>query len=106
MLYGKETIYILGTAKVGKSDPISAMYDIFFVGLIIDRNTHKIVDSTCNMVRDITNDFIKSIVVSYDIVNESDQIIAEVKERFHGMAQKSVCAAIKDARNKYLNLLE
>lgn len=106
IMYGKETVYILGTAKIGKSDPISALYDIFFVGLIVDRTTNKIIDATCNMVRDITNDFIKSIVIGYDIVDEIDDIVIEVKDRFHGMAQKSVCAAVKDARNKYLNLLE
>ncbi|MBN2898974.1 MAG: DUF3870 domain-containing protein [Clostridia bacterium] len=105
MLYSKQTVYIVGTAKVSKNDPIASDYDIFFVGLIVDRQDHKIVNSTCNMVRDITNDFIRSILIGYDIVNESEELIEEVKDRFHGMAQKSVCAAVKDARNKYLNLL-
>jgi len=106
MTYSKDTIYITGTAKIGRHDPISSRDDIFFIGLIIDRSSHKIVDSTCNMVRDITNDFIKSIIVSYDIVAEIDLLIEEIKDRFHGMAQKSVCASIKDARNKYLNLMD
>lgn len=58
------------------------------------------------MVRDMTNVFLKSVVLDYDIVNEEDALIDEIKERFHGMAQKSVCASIKDGRNKYLNLLK
>jgi hypothetical protein len=104
MTYSKETIYITGTAKIGTNDPIASRDDIFFIGLIIDRRTNKIVDATCNMVRDITNEFIKSIIVEYDIVDEIDSLIEEIKDRFHGMAQKSVCASIKDARNKYLIL--
>lgn len=106
MVYGKETIFITGTAKIGKADPIASTHDIFFVGLIIDRNNHKIVDFTCNMVRDVTDDFLKSVVLGYNIINEEDALIDEIKERFHGMAQKSVCASIKDGRNKYLNLLK
>jgi len=106
MTYKKSTLFITGTARIGKADPIAAAHDIFFVGLIIDKTTNKIVDFTCNMVRDVTNDFIKSIVLEYDIVNDCDALIDEVKERFHGLAQKSVCASIKDARNKYLNLTD
>ena len=105
MMYDKRTIYVTGTAKIGKTDPIASLYELFFVGLIIDRNTHIVIDFTCNMVRDVTSDFIKSIVVGYDIVNNEDLIISEIKERFHGLAQKTVCASIKDGRNKYLNLM-
>lgn len=105
MLYDKSTIYVTGTAKIGKTDPIASLYELFFVGLIIDRHTHKIVDFTCNMVRDITNDFIRSIVLGSDIVNNEEELISEIKDRFHGLAQKTVCASIKDARNKYLNII-
>ena len=105
MIYDESTIYVTGTAKIGKTDPIASMYELFFVGLIIDRNTHVIVDFTCNMVRDITSDFIKSIVIGNDIKNSEDLIISAIKERFHGLAQKTVCASIKDGRNKYLNII-
>jgi hypothetical protein len=106
MIYDKSTVYILGTAKIGKTDPIAALYDIFFVGVIIDRNNDEIVDTTCNMVRDVTSDFIKSIFIGYNVIDEIDLILNEISERFHGMAQKAVIAAIKDARNKYMVLIE
>ncbi|WP_432663206.1 DUF3870 domain-containing protein [Wukongibacter baidiensis] len=101
MIYDKSTIYILGTSKIGKSDPISAMYDIFFVGIIVDRNNGKIIDSTCNMVRDVTTDFIRSILIGYNLIDDIDEIVDEIKDRFYGMAQKAVIAAVKDARNKF-----
>ncbi|WP_432408045.1 DUF3870 domain-containing protein [Wukongibacter sp. M2B1] len=100
MVYDKSTIYILGTSKIGKSDPISAMFDIFFIGIILDRRTGKIIDSTCNMVRDVTNDFIRSILIGYNLMDDIDEIVNEIKDRFYGMAQKAVIAAVKDARNK------
>jgi len=102
LIYPKNTIYITGTAKVAANDPISAMYDMFFVGLIVEKESGKIVDVTCNMVRDVTSDFIKSILINYNLVEDIELIVEEVKERFLGIAQKAVIAAVKDARNKYL----
>lgn len=104
MIYPKNTIYITGTAKISNNDPISAMFDVFFVGIILERDNGKIVDLTCNMVRDITSDFIKSILIGYNLENDIELIVEEIKDRFQGIAQKAVIAAIKDARNKYLML--
>lgn len=102
MIYPKNTIYVIGTARISENDPISAMFDIFFVGIIVERDTGKIVDVTCNMVREVTADFIKSMLIDYRLGEDIDQIVEEIKDRFYGMAQKAVIAAVKDARNKYL----
>lgn len=105
MIYKKNTIYILGTARISKNDPISAIYETFFVGIILERNSGKIIDSTCNMVRDVTTDFVKSILIGYTLTDDIDQIINEIQERFYGMAQKAVIAAVKDALNKYMMII-
>ncbi|WZL74102.1 DUF3870 domain-containing protein [Clostridiaceae bacterium 35-E11] len=102
MLYEKNTVYILGTSKINKNDPIAAMYDIFFIGIIVKKDTSEIVDVTCNMVRDVTSDFIKSILLGYQLAEDIEKIADEIQDRFYGMAQKAVIAAVKDARNKYI----
>lgn len=102
MPYPQNTIYITGTAKVGSNDPISAIYDILFIGIILEREDGKIVDITCNTVSHITEDFIKSIMLGYSLLEDIDEITDAIKDRFYGIAQKAVIAAIKDARNKYL----
>lgn len=104
MIYGKNTIYITGTAKISSNDPIADMFDTFFLGIILDRNDGKIIDVTCNMVKDVTSDFIKSMLVGYSLQEEADLIIEEVRGRFYGIAQKAVIAALKDARNRYMML--
>lgn len=105
-MYSKTTVYVTGTSKLSRTDPIMSNYDIFFVGLVIDRLTDKIVDSTCNMVKETTENFIKSILNGYNIVSETGKLEDEIRMRFHGMAQKSIIAAVKDARNKYVMLRE
>ncbi|QZY54033.1 DUF3870 domain-containing protein [Crassaminicella profunda] len=106
MSYEKNTVYILGTSKISKNDPIAALYDILFIGVILERDTGKIIDSTCNMVRDVTSDFIKSILVGYHLKDDIEEIVYEIQDRFYGMAQKAVIAAVKDARNKYMMIKE
>ena len=105
MQYSKNTVYVLGTARLGKTDPILSTHEIFFIGLIIDKKTNIIVDSTSNMVKEKTSDFINTIVVGYNIEAEIEELELEVKERYHGMAQKTIIASVKDARNKYLMLI-
>jgi len=104
LLYKKNTVYITGTAKISTNDPISAIFDTFFVGIILDRDTGIIIDVTCNMVRDVTSDFIKSLMLGRDLVKDEESITDEIKDRFHGIAQKAVIAAFKDARNRYVML--
>ena len=106
MKYSKNTVFVLGTAKLSKTDPIFSTHDIFFIGLIIDKETNIIVDSTSNTVKEKTSEFINSIVTDYDIVKNIDELELEVKERYHGMVQKAVIAAVKDARNKYLMIID
>lgn len=106
MEYNKNTIYVIGTARLGKSDPILSTHNIFFIGLIIDKSTNEIIDSTCNMVKEKTSEFITSIVVGYNITTEIDEIQLEIEERYHGMAQKAIIAAVKDARNKYMMIIK
>jgi hypothetical protein len=102
LIYDKNTIYITGVAKISSNDPISALFDTFFIGIILERDTEKIIDVTCNMVREVTTEFIKSMLCGYRLNQDIEQITEEIKERFFGIAQKAVIAAVKDARNKYM----
>lgn len=104
MLYARNTVYVTGTARIAANDPIAALFDVFFIGIILDKESGKIIDLTCNMVKDTTINFIKSMLLDYRLVEDIDQIADEIKNRFHGMAQKTVIAAVKDARNKYIML--
>ena len=102
MTYPESTIYILGNARISKNDPIADLYHTFFLGIITEREDGVIVDITSNMVKDVTTDFIRSMLVGYRLSLDIDDMIQQVETRFFGMAQKAVIAALKDARNKYI----
>ncbi|WP_097026630.1 DUF3870 domain-containing protein [Clostridium peptidivorans] len=102
MTYEKNTIYITGIAHSNSSDPITVKYNIFFLGVVINRDTSEIVDIACNAISQTTVEFIKCIIAGHNIVNDIQEIIKEIQERFFGTSQKALIVALKDVHNKYL----
>lgn len=103
--YDDSTIYIVGHAKVSDDNPIKADYDILFFPFIVDANTHKIVDVSCNAVLDITRDFVKSMLVGCDLLDGTDEIFRRIKTRYFGSSQKAMAAAVKDAHGRLKDIL-
>ena len=104
MEYGPNTIFVTGVAKVSKDDPIASSYEVFFVGLILERDTGQIVAATCNTARDLTKDFISSLLVGGNLLTGLDDISAQIRNRFFGFVQKPLIAALKDAHNRFVVL--
>lgn len=102
MQYSSSTIFVTGSARPGKDDAISSAYNTFFVSLIIDKETHIIVNATCNAVREMTQDFIKMLLVNRNLITELDLIVQDIQERFFGLVQKTLIVALKDAHNRYI----
>ena len=102
MIFSRDMVYVTGVSKPSSNDPITSTYDCLFVGIVVDRETDEIVEMTCNTVKEVTCHFLRSIMVGYNVVDEIDEMVDEINERFLGMAQKAVVAALKEARNKYI----
>lgn len=102
MNYDKNTIYITGIAKSNNTDPITIMYNCFFLGVIVNRDDGTILDISCNTISNVTMDFIRSILIGYNLLNDLEKMINEIHERFLGTAQKALVVALKDAHNKFL----
>lgn len=102
MKYEKNTIYITGVSRANSTDPITIMYNGFFLGAIINKETGEIIDATSNAISSMTTDFIKSMIIGYNITKDLDEIINEVNSRFFGTAQKALIVALREVHNKFL----
>jgi hypothetical protein len=100
--YSESTIFVTGVAKPSKDDPISSIYDVFFLSLIVDKETEIIVDATCNTARDMTKDFVRCLLVGQSLTREIDSMVQAIQHRFFGLAQKALIVALKDAYNRYM----
>jgi hypothetical protein len=102
MEYAQSTIIVTGLARPSKDDPIAILYQVFFLTLIVDKDTDVIVNATCNTARVMTEDFIRSLLVGKNLSKGMDNMVQEIRQRYFGMAQKTLIVALKDAHNRYL----
>jgi hypothetical protein len=99
-MYDKNTIYVIGDAQASVNNPITQQYSAFFIGLVIDTASHKIIDAGCSSTIALTSDFVRSIFIGHQILNY-DAVADEIRRRYHGSSQKALIVAYKDAQKKY-----
>lgn len=104
IMYEPSTVYIIGESKTSSNNAIMHQFNGFFIALIIDRYSHKIVDAECSSTINITSSFIQSILVDKSIL-EVDAVLEEIENRYFGSSQKAVMVAYKNAHIKYKQII-
>ena len=102
MEYAQNTIFVTGVAKPSQEDPIANIYKVFFLSLVVDQETGMVIDATCNTAREMTKDFIRSLLVGRSLADGVDDMVLAIRLRFFGLVQKPLIVALKDAHNRYL----
>jgi|UPI00031EBC18 hypothetical protein len=103
-MFGDHTIYIIGEAKAPSNNPITQQYKLFFIGLVVDRETGKIVDADCTTTIDLTRAFIRSLFVGQSIL-DIEGVSQQIQTRYFGSSQKALTVAFKNASLKYQSIL-
>lgn len=67
-MFQQNTVYIVGESKASSNNPITQQFNCFFIGFVIDRDTHEIVDAECSTTISITSRFIQSMLVGKSIL--------------------------------------
>ncbi len=103
MMFHDNTVFVIGDAKSPQNNPITEKFKAYFIGLVIDRQTHVIVDVECSATILLTNQFVKSLMIGKHMVN--NDIIDSINLRYFGASQKALVVAFKDAQKKYQQIL-
>ncbi|MTH53739.1 DUF3870 domain-containing protein [Bacillus mangrovi] len=98
-MFHEETVYLIGDAQISQNNPISKKFSQFFVGVVVDRSTGRIVDAECSATIELTVRFVQSLLVGKRI--DDEEVIACIQNRYFGASQKALIAAIRDAQRKY-----
>lgn len=94
------SIFVTGEAKSPSNNPITNHFGLFFIGLVIDTDTHRILDAECTATLALTNTFVKSLIVGASIVE--DEVLAEkISARYYGSSQRALITALHNAASKY-----
>ncbi|MFB7141524.1 DUF3870 domain-containing protein [Gottfriedia sp. NPDC056225] len=104
-MYNKDTIYIIGDAKTSSNNPIMQKYNAFFIGLVVDRTSHSIIDADCSATIPLTSAFVKQLFVKQSML-DVDGVINDINTRYFGSSQKALSVAFKNAHIKYIQIIE
>lgn len=101
-MYDKNTILVVGQAKPSKEDAIYNLHGEFYISLVLDRETGKILDMDCNTILEVTKNFVASMLIGRSLRDDVQVLEKEIKERYFALTQKPLIACVKDAHNRYM----
>ena len=101
----RNTILVVGQAKPSKEDAIYNLHGEFYISLIVERETGKILELDCNTILDVTKRFVASMFVGKSLKTDIPAIEKEIRELYFALTQKPLIACMKDACNRYLTAI-
>lgn len=101
-MYGKDTILVVGQAKPSRDDAIFNLHGEFYISIVVEKESGRIVEMECNTILSVTSKFASSIVVGKSIKTDLAEIEKEIRERYFALTQKPLIACMKDAHNRYM----
>ena len=96
MEYSKNSIYIVGCAKAAAENPLTVASQYLILPIIFDRDSGQIYDADINSVCDITERFVKSLLVGRSIYTDYNAIIQDIGSRYLGHSQKALIFCIRN----------
>ena len=98
--YVADTFCVVGVATPTASTPTAVQYDKLIMVLICERRGGTILDAECNMVVDVTSDYIASLLIGHSLYTELEIMVKELQEKYNGISLKALIVALRDAHSK------
>ena len=65
-MYAENTVLVVGQAKPSREDAIYNLHGEFYISLVVERDTGRILDVDCNTILSVTKNFVASMFVCPD----------------------------------------
>lgn len=102
VMYDQNTILVVGQAKPSREDAIYNLHGEFYVSLVVERESGKILDAECNTILCVTKNFVASMFIGKSIKTDMELLEREIRDRYFALTQKPLIACVKDAHNRYM----
>ena len=106
MAYGKDTILIVGNAKPSRDDAIYTTHGEFYISLVLERTSGRILDAGCNTIVGVTAKFVEELLLGRSLLTDLPDLEQDIRSRYFALTQKPLIAALKDAANRYRMVTE
>jgi hypothetical protein len=95
-------VYFISYTKI-PNNMAAAVYEGYVgLGFVVNYHTGIIEDTSCTLLTEVARNFLKSLIVGYNIHdNDVEPLIEKIKLFFHGYSQKAICVIVKENYVKY-----
>ncbi len=99
----KDEVFVTGYAKLPQGITAREMYSVICVGILVDRESSKIVDAECSLVTGLAKRVFRELVVGKDLDNMK-LIETDFNACYNGSAKKALISALRTCNEKYVQL--
>jgi len=93
-------IFISGYAKLPSQITASKLYEVIAIGLIVDKESGKILNADCSLATKIAVEFVKDLLLGENL-NDIEAINEKIHKYYFGSAKKALVTAISSCKKKY-----
>lgn len=97
---------VVGSAQPEQKNPIYLEHELILLILIVDRESGIILDCDVNMVCELTRQFVRSMYVGRNLVQDMEELRTCILENYLGASARALVTATRSARMKYLDHMQ
>ncbi|BDG59829.1 DUF3870 domain-containing protein [Caldinitratiruptor microaerophilus] len=96
-----KTVLVTGYAKAPQGTSMYEQYKYAGIVLEVETATHRVVDVEFTFVTQLARDFVRRLIVGYSLLDEVDEIVAVLNERYLAPSREAVVVALRAAAQRY-----
>ncbi|WP_026476983.1 DUF3870 domain-containing protein [Alkaliphilus transvaalensis] len=98
-------IFISGYAKLPSGTTAEELYKVVAVGVLVDKNTGKILDADCSLVTEVAKKHVNRILVGKNLLR-FEEIEEAFNNRYFGTVKKALISSTKKCCEKFKLIIE
>ncbi len=102
MKYPENTILIVGQAKPSREDAIYHTHGEFYISMVVEADSGRILDIECNTILDVTRSFVADLFIGKSLRDDLELLERNIRSRYFALTQRPLIACMKDAHQRYL----
>lgn len=95
--------YLVGYAQAPDATLTGAVRKYVSIGVLVDMRTGVIREAACTLQTDIAREFVRQLLRGRSLL-EGEALVAELRGRYHGAAQKALAVALGEVIGKFNSL--
>jgi hypothetical protein len=97
-----KTVLVTGYTKAPQGSSMYEIYKTSGIVMEIDTETNKIINAEFTFVTDLAKDFLRRVIVNYDLSNGIEDLIKRIEAHYYTPSTSSVVVAVKAAYKRYM----